>query len=223
MASLAFAWGIVSTGLPAKLLFLTPAISNDLRVPVLRRLHELSRQDGTLADLRTKGQGSTLVFSPSVALIEQLPTWTSQATLLDLTGSYCQAQSLEERKESFFTHLYYSGVNSAALRKALNDNPEEFADALSGVRSVIFGHARVFPFLGSQYKEIQADEVEREVQAYDQYSNSFSHGQALQRQLTYAIVSANSNFDFMNLDRWYERDAGERVGEYVLYRLKLRS
>jgi hypothetical protein len=29
------------------------------------------------------------------------------------------------------------------------------------------------------------------------------------------------NFDFTNLDRWSERDAGERLGDYLLYRLKL--
>lgn len=32
------------------------------------------------------------------------------------------------------------------------------------------------------------------------------------------ILSAGSNFDLTNLDRWYERDAGEQVGDYVLYR-----
>jgi hypothetical protein len=37
------------------------------------------------------------------------------------------------------------------------------------------------------------------------------------------VVPTDGNFDFANLDRWYERDAGERVEAYTLYRLKLRN
>jgi hypothetical protein len=29
-------------------------------------------------------------------------------------------------------------------------------------------------------------------------------------------------FDLTNLDQWYERDAGEVIGDYTLYKVKLR-
>jgi hypothetical protein len=45
----------------------------------------------------------------------------------------------------------------------------------------------------------------------------------IERPLTYAVIPADINFDFSNIDRWYERDAGERAGAYVLYRLKVRE
>jgi hypothetical protein len=221
-ACLSLVWGIVVVGLPARLLFVPWAISNDRRVPILRRLNELSKEDGTLTDLRAKGKTQTLVFSSSVALINLLPTWTSQGTLLDVTGAYCRSLTRDEAKEFFFMHLYYSDVDSDALRKALRNTPDEAADELANVRTVVFGHDRVFPYLSSQFSPIQDDEIEREVQAYMVYTSSFSREEVLKRPIAYAVFPAD-RYVFEKLDRWYERDAGERMGDYTLYRLKLRD
>lgn len=223
MAGLSFAWGIIVVGLPSRLLFVPWAISNDRRIPVLLRLNELSKQDGTLADLRTNGQAPTLVFSPSVPVIALLPSWTPQGTLLDVTGAYCTSQTRQERKEFFHMHLYYSGVASEALRKALSNRSDGVGDELSNVRTALFGHERVFKYLSPQFRPIQQEEVDQEVLAYQAYANSFSREQALKRPITYAVIPVEGNFNFTNLDRWYERDAGERVGDYTLYRLKLRN
>ena len=223
IAASSFAWGVVVVGLPSRLLFVPWAVSNDQGIPVLRRLKELSKQDGTLADLRTKGQASTLVFSPSVPLIAQLPSWTSQGTLLDVTGTYCSSQTRDQQKELFYMHLYYSNVQKESLRKALRNAPEESVDALSNARTVIFGHQRVFRYLSPEFEPIRDEEVEREAESYLLFANSFSRAEVLKRPLTYAIVASDSSFDFSKLDRWYERDVGERVGAYTLYRLKLRN
>ena len=223
MAGLSFTWGVIVVGVPSRSLFVPWAIANDQRIPVLRRLKELSRQDGTITDLRTTGQASTLVFSPSVPLIQLLPTWTSQGTLLDVTGAYFSSQSREERKEFLHMHLYYSKVQSEALRRALSNMPDASNDELSNVRTVIFGHERVFRYLSPQFQPIQPDEVEHEVRAYETFVNSISRAEVIKRPIAYAVIPADGNFDFTNLDRWYERDAGEHVGDYVLYRLKLRN
>ncbi len=223
MAGLSFAWGVIVVGLPSRLVFVPLAIANDKSVPVLRRLKELSMQDGTFVDLRAKGQASNLVFSPSVALIRLLPTWTSQGTLLDVGGVDFGSVTREERKNFFYMHLYYSRVESEALRQVLNGALDGSHDELSFAPSVIFGLERVYPALSSQFKPIQQDEIEREVQAYLTYANSFSREEALKRPIAYAVVPVDGSFDFSNLDRWYERDAGERVGAYDLYRLKLRK
>ena len=79
------------------------------------------------------------------------------------------------------------------------------------------------PALSADFKPIQPEEIEQEIRTYQAYANSFSREQVLKRPLTYAVIPANGNFDFTNLDRWYERDPGERVGDYTLYRLKLRE
>ena len=223
MAGLSFAWGLVVVALPARLVFVPWAVAADKSIPVLLRLKELSKRDGTLDDLRTKGEAATLVFSPSVALITQLPTWTSQGTLLDVGGVDFGSVTREERKEFLYMHLYYSKANIEALRQALNGASDRSHDELSSVRTVIFGYERTSPALTSQFKPIQEDEIEREVSAYQTYESTFSREEALKRLIAYAVIPVNGKFDFTNLDRWYERDAGERLGEYTLYRLKLHN
>ena len=222
MAGLSFAWGLVVVALPARLISVPFAVAADKSIPVLLRLKELSRQDGTLADLRAKGQASTLVFSPSVAVVSWLPTWTSQGTLLDVGGVDFSSVTREERKQFFYMHLYYSKVETEVLRKVLQGTLENYPDELLTARSLIFGHERTIQALTSHFSPVQPDEVEREFRAYQSYVNSFSREEALKRPLTYAVVPADGNFDFANLDRWYERDSGERVGAYTLYRLRLR-
>lgn len=223
VAGLSLAWGLIAVGLPARLDSVPSAIARDDSVPVFLRLKELSTKDGTIAGLRSTGKASTLVFSPDVLLTKWLPTWTSQGTLLDQTGVYCGAVTREEQKQFFFMHLYYSKVETEVLQQALKGRLYPFRKELTSSPSLIFGPARIFPELSSQFHPVQPDEIEREVRAFQTYVNSFSREEASKRPLAYAVVSTAENFDFTNLDRWYERDVGERVGAYTLYRLKLRS
>ncbi len=222
MGALSLAWGVFAVGLPTRLIFIPEAVAKDLRIPVLVRLRELSKLDGTLVDLHTKGQSSNLVFSPNLAVTVISPTWTSQGTLLDIGGVECGTLSRKERKELFYNHLYYSKVEPEVLREALNGKPDHPTMERYAL-IVIFGSERVSPALSNNFKPIEPDEIEREVQAYQAYVNSFSRAEALKRPITYAVIPVEDNFDFTNLDRWYERDAGERVGDYTLYRLKSRS
>src|SRR5207249_7966273 len=120
VAALSFLVGIVEVGLPSRLAFVPAAIAKDQTIPVLMRLKELSEQDGTLTDLHSKGEASSIVFSPDVGLIALLPTWTSQGTLLDNGGLDFGHVSQDERKKFFYMHLYYSKVEAETLRYAVN-------------------------------------------------------------------------------------------------------
>ena len=216
------AWGIIVVGIPARVAFVPLAVADDLRIPVLLRLKELANQDITLADLR-RVQSSSLVFSPSVALVTQLPTWTSQGTLLDVGGIDFGNLTREERKKFFFMHLYYSNADTESLRQALSGRSDKSREELSTARTVIFGYERTSPSLTNHFRPIEDDEIEHEVEAYRNYVNSFSRDQVVNRPLTYAVIPAAGRFDFTNLDRWYERDTGELVGGYTVYRLTLRD
>ena len=222
IAALSFSWGFVEVGLPSRLNSVPQAVVNDQIVPVLLRLKQLSREDGTLTGLRAKGNASTLVFSPQLVVTVLQPTWTSQGTLLDVGGLDFSSVTREERKEFFYLHLYYSKADTGALRQALNGTPNDPAMNYYA-RAVTFGHERIVPALSAQFKPIQPEEIEQEVRAYQAYADSLSREQVLKRPITYAVIPASSNFDFENVDRWYERDNGERVGAYTLYRLKLRQ
>jgi hypothetical protein len=216
VAVLSFSWGIVEVGLPSRLSYVPSAILKDQGIPVLLRLRELSRQDGTLDDLRKMGKASTLVFSQDVALMILLPTWTSQGTLLDVSGVYYGSITREEQKQFYYMHLYYSRTDAQTLHKALSEGAQY-------PTAEIFGQHRLFPALSNQFQPIQSAEIEREVRNYERYSDSFSREEAIKRPIAYAIVPVQASFDFTNLDRWYERDLGERIGIYTLYRLKPRE
>ena len=223
MVGLSLAWSVFLVALPARLVFVPQAIADDRKIPVLLRLRELSKQDGTLLDLRMRGQASTLVFSPSVALIALLPTWTSQGTLLDLTGVDCVGLTPEERKKFVYMHLYYSDTDIEALRQSLNGKLDRSHEELSSVRTALFGYERTSPALTPRFKAIEPTEVEHELRAYQIYINSFSHEDAASRPLSYAVIREGSRVTLANLERWYELDVGERVGDYTLHRLKLRD
>ena len=221
IATLSVVWGIIEVSLPARLTFVPLAINNERMIPVLLRLNELSKVDGTFADLRTENKPSPLVFSPYIAVNSWLPTWTSQGTLLDIGGLDLGHVSRAERKEFLYMHLYYSKVDGSALRKPFEGTARDVG--LKYARAAIFGHERILPGLNLHFEPIKDEEIEEAIRDYQTYIDSFSREQALKRPLAYAVLLAEDKFDFTNLDRWYERDTGERVGDYVLYHLRLRD
>ncbi len=219
VAILSVVWGAIEMGLPARLTFVPLAINNERMIPVLLRLDELSKVDGTFADSPNKP--SPLVFSPYIAVNSWLPTWTSQGTLLDIGGLDLGHVSPAERKEFLYMHLYYSRVDGSALRKPFEGTARDVG--LKYARAAIFGHERIIPGLNLHFEPIKEEEIEQAIRDYQSYVDSFSREEAAKRPLAYAVLLAEDKFDFTNLDRWYERDAGERVGDYVLYRLRLRE
>jgi len=221
VATLSVLWGIIEVSLPARLTFVPLAINNERMIPVLLRLNELSKVDGTFADLATANKPSPLVFSPYIAVNSWLPTWTSQGTLLDIGGLDLGHVSPAARKEFLYLHLYYSKVDGSALRKPFEGTATDVG--LKYARAAIFGHERIIPGLNLHFQPVKPEEIEQAIRDYQTYVDAFSREQALKRPLAYAVLLAEDKFDFTNLDRWYERDTGERVGDYVLYRLRLRD
>jgi hypothetical protein len=87
----------------------------------------------------------------------------------------------------------------------------------------LFGWGRHTDRLNSEYKPLTIGEIDLEVRNFGDYIRQFDPAMAVNRPLDYAIASVESPPDLTVIDKWYERDAGETCGKYVLYRLKLRS
>jgi hypothetical protein len=78
-------------------------------------------------------------------------------------------------------------------------------------------------FLGWNSTPPTQPEIESEVAQFGKFMRSFSRSDVSTRPITYVITLADGNFDLSRIDQWYERDAGERVGDYILYRVQLRD
>jgi len=207
VASLCILLGVVEVELVAGPFSRTDTAKDEM-IPVLRRLDQLPAQNGSA------------VFSPYLELNQILPTWTRHGTLLAIGAIDFGSASHEERKEFLYTHLYYSGATAERLRALFNGIPEELGLSYY-VKYATFGHERVRPLYALDFHPLTQDEIETEVNAYAKFVDTFSREQALKHPLTYAI--ADEKFDFNRVDRWYERNAGERVGTYTLYQLNLRK
>jgi len=218
IAVLCFLWGVVEVTMPVLANYRTN-VTADQMVPVLLRLKELSKQDGTFASLRDHGRSVTLVFSPQRDVMGLLPTWTAQGTLLGMGGLDFGGASQKERKEMFYMWLYYSATDAGRLRELLSERSEDtFMNHYA--RIATFGHERVVPILSFHFEPIRNEEIEEQVRAYQAYVDSFAREQVLLHPLSYVVTRGES--DLFHLDLWYERDAGERIGDYNLYHLKVR-
>jgi hypothetical protein len=220
-ACLCFLWGALEVNQPFKERS-TFDVRNDEVVPVLLRLKELAKRDGTWEGLRENGKTPALVFSPQSEISRLLPTWAPQGSLLAPGSAPFQSLSQTQRREWLYMHLYYCGMNKEAVRELLNDRTDDLFLAYHA-KSTLFGPERILAFLGRNFQPVRHDEIEAEVSAYGNFVDSFSREEALKRPLTYVIAPADSKFDFSHIDLWYERDGRERVGIYDLYRLMLRN
>jgi hypothetical protein len=221
VAALCFLWAIVEVGLLTTARTASNVLEDEM-VPVLLRLKQLSKEDGTVAGLKDQGKAQAIVFSPQVEVMRLLPTWTAQGTLLTAGAQDFGSASRSERKELLFMQLYYSEANAERLSDLLNQKTEDSYMNFYAP-SVVFGDERFIPVLSLSHKQITQEEIEAEVRAYQAYSDSFSRENVLRRPLLYLITIADRDTSLSHLDRWYARDAGERVGHYNLYRLKLRN
>ena len=117
-----------------------------------------------------------------------------------------------EKKLRFFKYLYYSSVTEQDLRVVFERE--------GGVRGEIFGTERANEILTANPQQITPEEVERAIDEYRMFCSTFNRAEAANPLLSYAVVASADNVS--NLDRWYARDAGVKVGDFIIYRLTLK-
>src|SRR5689334_23427758 len=151
-----------------------------------------------------------------------LPTNTRQSTLLGMGSADFGSANNDERKEFLFTHLYYSGVTPDVLRQIIDGAGVPLQTSYY-VKYVLFGHERIRPVYSLEFQPITASEIEDELKKYAAFVDSFSRDTARKHRITYSVTTIESNFDFSYIDRWYDRNRGEQVGDAMLYTLTLRD
>jgi hypothetical protein len=212
VAALGFAWGCGETWIATRRFAAANVVRDEARAAALR-LREIALRgydDKTGASVSPHA----VVFAPDIARADNLPMVAPQAVLWAPHMFVFSGVTVAENKERFFQYLYYSGVDA-----------DEFARDYwerGFVHYAIFGWERANPKLTSDFKPITREEIEVEQRNYAAYVVGFDRARAAHPQLAYLLVAADEPFDGQHLERWYTRDEGERLGPYVLYRLKLR-
>lgn len=144
------------------------------------------------------------------------PTIAPQAVLWARHQHVFAGVGWEENKERFRQLLYFSGRDADWMRENFRRGDIEAYMAL-------FGWDRFNANLSVNYRPLTKPEVEAEVLRYKAYIENFSAEQAKLFPLKFAVAKLDNQPDYENLDKWYLRDSGEVFGEFVLFKLTLKS
>lgn len=123
-----------------------------------------------------------------------------------------------ESKERLYRHLYYTGVGVKELDAYLHGQNVYYGCAVG-----LFGFDRLIDGLNPNVKPITVEEKNAELISYGRYIETFDKERAASPRLSYVVTQTVGGTDLKNLERWYQRDAGERVGKFTVFRLQLRD
>ena len=212
VAIAAFEWGAYETFVATRRSMEFDRRFDEAR-PVALRLEALARQGNEKKGNATRAT----VLSSDLLGADGLPTSAPQAVLWAPHMLVYPGVSAAESKERFYQYLYYTGIGPDRLRQILRTERQY------GFAAGLFGFERTIKGLSVNPKPITTEELENELLQYAQYCASFTRERAAQTELSYLIMPTDDERNVSNLDRWYERDKGERVGNYTLYRVSLRD
>ena len=207
LTCLAIGWGFVECHYTVRVLD-DANVARDEQLPLARRLTELAKDD--------PNRFKTVVLHFGIAEADDLPTLAPQATLWSRHQHVFTGVSTEENKERYYQYLYYQGVTGEQLASGMKHG--DFVSMIA-----LFGWGRHTDRLNSDFKPLTYGEIEAEARNYDNYIAGFDPLNSPETVVAYLVVRADDNTDLSNFDRWYERDAGEEWGPFILYRVKLRS
>ena len=184
----------------------------ELAAAVGKRLRTMANEPSSFSNQKPATPVLTLVVDDQLALM--LPTFAPQGVMWAPHFDYLHIGH-EEGKERFYKYLYYIGETQDQLDKDLRQPMSSFA-------GTAFGHERVIPDLSITATPITDEDVKSELAAYEKFCREFSRERAARHVISF-VVAPLSDIDFSNLDRWYERDQGERIGSFIVYRVRLRE
>ncbi|HEX6123750.1 MAG TPA: hypothetical protein VFZ23_00105 [Pyrinomonadaceae bacterium] len=202
----AVAWGFVECHYTVRVLD-DANVERDLALPVAKRLEQLAAQD---ADAHR-----ATVLSYDMIQADDLPSVAPQNVLWARHQHVFAGMSWDENRERYFQFLYYLNVDEKGLDHLLKN---DFVSKIA-----LFGWGRHTDRLSNQAKPLTHGEIADAVRQYAAYRSDFDAVRATQPILSYAVINEDAGPDLTNLDKWYQRDAGEQIGKYTLYKLRFKN
>lgn len=185
---------------------------------VTKRITGMAHEDGS-APAALAGKASfptvfTLTVDETLEISKSIPTDGPLAVLWSLhSDAFIGAV---ESKERFYRHLYYSGLTPKMVGARMREN--EF-----WVNVPLFGSERVVQGLVPEFQPVTIAEIVEERRRYADFYDNFTRQLAVEPVLNFVVVPDGPGLpNLANLDRWYERDSGQKVGSFTIYRVKLR-
>jgi hypothetical protein len=201
-----FGWAILETGVRSAR-FASHNSARDEAQRVAWRLRELSNQSPTSAD-----NYEGVVFSSDILLGDTLPNVAPQPILWTPHLFVFSGASAEENRERLYRQLYYSGLDEQQFAGLVGSS--------SFLQLALFGWERMNQ--KAHTRGITSEDVRQETLRFAGYVRDFDARKAATPKLEFVVVPATGAPTLTNLDRWYERDAGEQIGDYVVYRSRLK-
>lgn len=182
-------------------------IQRDEAMPVNLRLKELANGNIEAAKQETTLNLESLQADSQPTVAPQAVIWARHQHV------FSGLKDWEENKRRYYQLLYYSDLDANYLRKSL-----------IGCRDIeacmaLFGWDRFNAKLSANAKPLTLPEIEEEVASYENFSKNFSSIDAQNPKISYVIVYTATNDALRNLDKWYLRDEGEKLGKYILYKV----
>ena len=206
---LGYVWGMGETWIATRR-FAQVNFRRDEAYAASLRLRELAK-----LPLNNQQNPREVVFANIVARGDNLPTTAPQALLWAPHMFVFSGVSQAENKERLFQFLYYSGVRA--------DDFTPYYKTYGFMEYAVFGWDRANAKLAAHHKPISDEEIAIEAKRYGDYVANFDSSRAARPTLTYLLLDETHDVDLSNLERWYTRDNGERIGRHLLYRLTPRA
>ncbi len=217
VAAVAFVWGMFEVVTATERRGQNAKARDEFRA-VTKRITAMAHEDGS-AQAALVGKASfptvfTLTVDETLEICQSIPTDGPLAVLWSLHSDAFISGA--ESKARFYRHLYYSGLTPKMVEARMRK--KEF-----WVNVPLFGSERVVPQLVLEFKPVTIPEIVEERRRYEAFYNNFTRQDAVDPTLNFVVVPDGPDLpNLANLDRWYERDSGQKVGAFTIYRVKLR-
>lgn len=199
-----FGWAVVENAVRSARFRINSRTRDDAQ-RVAWRLREVAAAGSAEPNAAT-----AVVFCSDVLLADELPTTAPQAILWSSHLFVFSGASARENRERLYQQLYYSGVDE-----------QEFATLASRpsyLQLALFGWERMNQ--KSYTRGLTNEDVRHETALYAEYIAAFDATKAAAPSVAYVVTTAMGGPSLLNFDRWYDRDSGERIGDYVLFRTR---
>jgi hypothetical protein len=213
VAVLSLAWGMFEV-VRSTAKFTPAFITRDEATPAVKRFAEFGRDS-----LTQSSPADQVILATNPVVADYLPTIAPQALLwAPHMYGFAGITPLEDRRR-LWAFLYYTGIHLDGGRaeqfQRLDAEEKSYFSAL-------LGRNRLDRSQSNTWKPVQPKEYENAQRSYEEFIASFNRDTASRPTLSYVLTASDQAVDFSNLDRWYERDQGESIGKYILYRVRLR-